>query len=87
MTQHTQGEWIYDCGNDGAVVYIRDVGTIANVPDAFHESEANARLIAAAPKLLEALEKVIDWHVPQINPGSDAAILLAKAAIAAAKGE
>jgi hypothetical protein len=55
-TAHTPGPWRYDCGNDGAVVYKESVGTIANVPDDLIHSEANARLIAAAPGLLKALE-------------------------------
>lgn len=28
----------------------------------YHEAEANARLIAAAPELVEALREVIGWH-------------------------
>ena len=52
---HTPGPWTYECGDDGAVVYKEAVGTVANVPDDLTASEANARLIAAAPDLLAAL--------------------------------
>jgi len=46
-----------------------------------------AQLIAAAPGLLRALQLVVEYHVPKINPLSDAADLTARAAIAKAKGE
>lgn len=48
------------------------------------ERDANARLIAAAPELLEALEKIATW--PDGFTFIDA-IELASAAIAKAKGE
>lgn len=41
----------------------------------------------AAPRLLKALQLIIDNHVPKANPFSDAAILSAAAAISSAKGE
>lgn len=45
------------------------------------EQRANAKLIAAAPKLLKALQLVVEYHVPKINPFSDASILSAISAI------
>lgn len=52
------------------------------------EQMANARLIAAAPELLYALEMMLDqFRYTSINNGDDAAIVFAKHAIAKAKGE
>lgn len=39
-------------------------------------------LLAASPKLLAALKLVVEYHVPKVNPLSDAAILSAVGAIA-----
>ena len=63
-----------------------------NDPETWPVMEANARLIAAAPGLLSALEKAVDaygkpggpWNVPS-EPGTW--IADARAAIAAARGE
>ncbi len=68
---HTDGPWQYD-GADGygdlaghriratsAPEYILAV-TIADVAQLVDESEANARLIAAAPALLEALRDIVE---------------------------
>lgn len=49
---------------------------------------ANARLIAAAPELLAALERVLECHRLKISLDTNAAALeQARAAIAKAKGE
>ena len=53
------------------------------------EAEANARLIAAAPELLEALERIIDaYDGPTVNAANAVSgqIDLAKMAIKKAKG-
>lgn len=66
MTQHTPGPWQavkdqfggtvgatrIDAANGHAVAYARERG-----PNG-HDGEANARLIAAAPELLEALKEL-----------------------------
>ena len=60
-TKHTPGPWAIDAGLDGAVIY-NGSGTIANVPEDLQASSFNARLIVAAPDLLEVLveaEKII----------------------------
>jgi hypothetical protein len=80
---HTPGPWRYDCGNDGAVVYKEDIGTIANVPDDLIHSKANARLIAASPELLEAAELVIArWSEGDLAE----AVRFLDSAVTAAKG-
>jgi hypothetical protein len=48
-------------------------------------TDSNARLIAAAPELLEALEKLIAWDETG-DPRSEVCFSLARAAIAKAKG-
>ena len=57
----------------------------------FDEGEANARLIAAAPTLLEALEDVIDSNfqhgMVKVTPEMFAIITQARDAIKAAKGD
>ena len=53
------------------------------------EVEANARLIAAAPELLEALEAVLpdlEHYVATHGPGPDKRLAVARAAIAKATG-
>lgn len=52
-------------------------------------TEANARLIAAAPDLLAALESVLKHFDPWSMPGSDGerVVIEARAAIAKARGE
>ena len=94
-TQHTPGPWTlgYD-GNDGAFeigVYYRDhlaTFVIASRNQVFHraeESQANARLIAAAPDLLEACRE----FVRKCECGqavSSASYQQMKAAIAKAEG-
>ena len=61
------------------------------------QAMADAKLMAAAPELLTALEEIVNWYVPthdwerienlpSQHPGKVAAILLARAAIAKATG-
>lgn len=58
-------------------------------PEADQEAEANARLIAAAPAMLEALENmtaIVRIGYPKSNSPLDKQIRAAEAAIKAAKG-
>ena len=102
MPQHTPGPWtIQDLPHQhdfrkGVEYVIRDARNCALAQvghiDAIHdgqESEANARLIAAAPMLLEALEGLIHCNVwiSDIDEGDKARMKQARAAIRAAKGE
>lgn len=56
--QHTPGPWSFDEGGDD---HVKVGGTRLASPCAVHpEWKANARLIAAAPDLLEALSRAAD---------------------------
>ena len=57
MSAHTPGPWVYDFDPDGNrhVVYSDD-GKVTELR--FKDAEANARLIAAAPDLLEVLQEL-----------------------------
>ena len=63
----------------------RPVGDPINRAEFREEREANARLVAAAPELLAALEGLVDRFVGHTDT-DDAAILAALAAIAKAEG-
>ena len=101
-TKHTPGPWriaaetwYLDFGTYGAVVYLRDSGTVANIPDDLIRYETRARLIAAAPELLAALQGITAQLEPYIEDEEDtdirdrlvAWVNGARAAIAKAKGE
>ena len=102
---HTPGPWYYPgrtistpkakTGSVGTVHQNIGVATpIAHVAHAEGCAEANARLIAAAPELLNALEgymsafgQALDAHFIQFGPQQDEAHIAARAAIAKARGE
>ena len=94
--QHTPGPWSAEIPSaSNGYVWIDPVdgccGEIATVWNTHDNSEANARLIAAAPDLLEALKAVVnDWVAPDDLPFEDGempALDAARAAIAKATGE
>lgn len=78
-TAYTAGEWsVNDWPQSGADICIGAVGTplIARIPlrdVSINEQRANARLIASAPAMLDALQKLADLceHVPvfQLDDG------------------
>ena len=88
MSKHTPGPWhINDHAHDEEVVYIEadryGVASIFTDTDKVDSTElANARLIAAAPELLEALKNIEndDGHIPSTIWN------MCKAAIAKAEG-
>jgi hypothetical protein len=102
MTQHTQGNWSVlpeECDKP----YLRIRGTrlggrykIANVITPIYdgadsqeaeETRANARLISAAPELLEAIEELLAWGSDPNTPHGKIALEHAEAAIAKATKE
>ena len=87
-TKHTQGPWHLGTGNGEGSIFtdaetrmrITDKGTtlypICKVTDGWNkeEDEANARLIASSPKLLEALKDVTEQlglYLSAIEDGKD----------------
>jgi hypothetical protein len=91
--QHTGGEWGISPKEDYYIYSKDDDSTIAKV---YYGSEANARLIASSPRLLEVLEQMIEYYAPMVinddndgeNPSRhDELIALALEAIKQARGE
>ena len=87
-TKHTPGPWHLSASK--ACIWHQDHGRICTPPN--HAQvwnwEPNARLIAAAPELLAALEALLDMDVAyQRGPRVQDAVAVARTAIAKAKGE
>ena len=88
MTSHTPGPW----HSRGSIVY-NDAGWAVANAVIYHgrydqpEMVANARIIAAAPLLLAALERAADWLEELPPPHGREALAQAREAIAAAKGD
>ena len=75
MKRHTPGPWVVGYGPeyDNIDAHEGDWGIVSLDEDGYHdwyiarvwssvaEAEANARLIKSAPKLLEALEDLLEW--------------------------
>lgn len=95
MSEHTPGPWEWDAGDIGAEYSVpysdifKDAGEIiiASFNDNIPEGRANARLIAAAPDLLEALEDIA--RGPLQGPGDFKVYAqeTARKAVAKARGE
>ncbi len=100
MSAHTPGPWILSaCSRHGFVIWAEsgDESVVQTVDDYGRigpiDSESNARLISAAPELLDALERGLPsiehcYHTNDDPTGAlwDA-VVRARAAIAKAKGE
>ena len=91
-TKHTPGPWDVSSGmvwHEGTPIARMDRETPDTTPV---ERDCNARLIAAAPELLEAVDLLLDGLVPTatldgfISPESERAINAAHKAIAKATG-
>lgn len=94
-TKHTPGPWSLRHGgrHDGDRLVTSggsDICRMDGGPNDDSETLANARLIAAAPELLDALRNLLDWgrdHTSPTQPNSPHALLVAAhAAIANATG-
>jgi hypothetical protein len=82
MGKHTPGPW---SKSERGYIFAGD-SCIASTSD-LDENEANARLIAAAPDLLAALEQSLSWLSSYPGGGANAAWRKASEAIAKARGE
>ena len=103
MSKHTPGPWEWNGPNQlwggeratEEVLTAKDDGEPYGMHSALIEhhwdggvAKANARLIAAAPELLEALRALIDMDVAyQRGPAVQEAVEAARAAIAKATGQ
>jgi len=87
-TQHTPGPWYVDCQNESAAIGYRAIvdGDGYTVCNPSPMGQANARLIAAAPDLLAALEVVREYMDHAADQFSYEDIVQIRAAIAKAKG-
>lgn len=90
MSAHTPGPWLVlrDPEVGGPLVATEDVAIADVMEMEGGMSEANARLIAAAPDLLAALRQVVEsaYPNPDEHPTMTAAWRVAEAAIAKAEG-
>ena len=99
MSKHTSGQWTWNGNNDNGVnsknefLIVTENTCIAKIPHmgsskivttTTGEAEANAKLIAAAPELLEALETLSKWVILN-SDAIPSELIYAKVAIAKAK--
>lgn len=90
--QHTPAPWYKSIDSQATMRITRTTGEVIATLDneqLTSERNANARLIAAAPELLEALERLVDHRHIAVNSIAGKAMGLPQAisAIAKAKGE
>jgi len=93
--QHTPGPWTPEDGADNRVVVYGGDRCVAVIGEkGFDGVDEDAALIAAAPELLAALERMVDADVrdmeanfPQLDPEETPRIIQARAAIAKARGQ
>lgn len=94
--KHTKGPW-HVGGKASVIIYSPDGHAVANA-EVYHthfggvaETQANARLIAAAPEILKSLKLIVDFggDCYDIDSGKLKGDLIdqARAALAKAKGE
>jgi hypothetical protein len=102
MSKHTPGPWAFSTSTNGWSYTINifqadnatptdgwsDVGYIIKTCEGEQQAiqHANARLIAAAPELLEALKDMLDGHEDACTGYGEGAADKARAAIAKATG-
>lgn len=89
--QHTAGPWHVGENNDQAIVFDADGWAVCDCKT-YHrkgridEMRSNARLIAAAPDLLDALERAVKWLVICDDPRSEKDLAVAETALRKARG-
>lgn len=89
-TEHTKGPWIY--GADSDEVITKNAALICDIAPSREsvsdeEADANARLIAAAPELLAALQKLLENAGDCLEVEAPSSLCDARAAIAKATGQ
>ncbi len=84
-TKHTPGPWTYDAANTGSILHPYGVVQVGGESE---EREANARLIAAAPELLEVAKRMLAFEQRLLasNDGGPQLASDIRAAIAKAEG-
>lgn len=89
-SKHTNGPWHYD----GSVSVLRNGdGSINDLVALVYSSDlsgniaANARLIASAPELLEALELVLAWAPQPVLSEHASSLEFARSLISRVRGE
>jgi len=92
-TQHTPGPWSYHYERTinrhivrSGFAGERNICVTYGAGATSYECAANARLIAAAPELLEALEGLLNLEPPLLSAKEKKAYAIARAAIAKATG-
>ncbi len=84
MSKHTPGPWEVSPQVRAAVL----IGVAkVSLPDGSEENRANARLIASAPDLLEALEAIVESVDAETAAIFEHLVWAARAAISKATGE
>ena len=95
--KHTPGPWKYERSPHHTAVWLIDYATKKNIGETHHYAamgevrsyEADARLIAAAPELLDAVFMLLgctDLNTDDLDETSIEAIEMARQAIAKAEG-
>lgn len=97
MSKHTQGPWKVDGKTELCITDVDDLsrfigsasimGSNDNYKEVYEEAKANARLMAAAPDLLDALQNMTLMYCDGFDYEDDDVVIKARAAIAKAKGE
>ena len=95
MGKHIPGPWVTSEHDARRVLSSRGTPLARTEGHGIEANEANARLIASAPALLEALEAMTETYTRLVNSGdagnwdpeTEDSVIKARAAIAAAKGE
>lgn len=96
MSKYTKGPWKVDGKTELCITNVDDLsrfigsasimGNKDNCKESYEEAKANARLMAAAPDLLEALEEIASWTM-RFQVKDHPIARMAQNAIAKARGE